>query len=384
MLSYQALLTAVPVVLAAGNVPAIVGEAGIGKSALVQEVATRLDAKLFTTVVSLSEKGDLAMPVPPLTERAFVKTSQYGELADVQFGYTHTLVEIIQWAETHPAQPIIWFLDEFNRGTQAVQSELMNLVLQRRINTLKLPDQVKLILAENPDATMAGFEDSDYGVVSGDAAINDRTVRLVMNAEVADWLNWAKTHQILSTVQQFIAENPGQLAPKQHDTDLYPTPRAWQRVSQNLTSLATVACPDRSEIQLELLVGDLGETVGREFDHYLTQHQVGLTAQAIYDSAELSTEVLSQFQAADPDQQQTIMTGLIDQRHQYPLTTAHVALRFNALLTTMPADGQVAVALRLAEIPQLLEDLADAALTQPGCRQLYDQLTTIGLDNATK
>lgn len=384
MLSYQALLTAVPVVLAAGNVPAIVGEAGIGKSALVQEVATRLDAKLFTTVVSLSEKGDLAMPVPPLTERAFVKTSQYGELADVQFGYTHTLVEIIQWAETHPAQPIIWFLDEFNRGTQAVQSELMNLVLQRRINTLKLPDQVKLILAENPDATMAGFEDSDYGVVSGDAAINDRTVRLVMNAEVADWLNWAKTHQILSTVQQFIAENPGQLAPKQHDTDLYPTPRAWQRVSQNLASLATVECPDRSEIQLELLVGDLGETVGREFDHYLTQHQVGLTAQAIYDSAELSTEVLSQFQAADPDQQQTIMTGLIDQRHQYPLTTAHVALRFNALLTTMPADGQVAVALRLAEIPQLLEDLAHAALTQPGCRQLYDQLTTIGLDNATK
>ena len=384
MLSYQALLTAVPVVLAAGNVPAIVGEAGIGKSALVQEVATRLDAKLFTTVVSLSEKGDLAMPVPPLTERAFVKTSQYGELADVQFGYTHTLVEIIQWAETHPAQPIIWFLDEFNRGTQAVQSELMNLVLQRRINTLKLPDQVKLILAENPDATMAGFEDSDYGVVSGDAAINDRTVRLVMNAEVADWLNWAKTHQILSTVQQFIAENPGQLAPKQHDTDLYPTPRAWQRVSQNLTSLATVECPNRSEIQLELLVGDLGETIGREFDHYLTQHQVGLTAQAIYDSSELSTEVLSQFQAADPDQQQTIMTGLIDQRHQYPLTTAHVALRFNALLTTMPADGQVAVALRLAEIPQLLEELADAALTQPGCRQLYDQLTTIGLDNATK
>jgi hypothetical protein len=384
MLSYQALLTAVPVVLAAGNVPAIVGEAGIGKSALVQEVAQQMGAKLFTTVVSLSEKGDLAMPVPPLTERAFVKTSQYGELADVQFGYTHTLIEIIQWAEAHPGQPIIWFLDEFNRGTQAVQSELMNLVLQRRINTLQLPNEVKLILAENPDATMAGFEDSDYGVVSGDAAINDRTVRLVMRAEVADWLKWAKTAPILPTVQQFIAENPGQLAPKIHDADLYPTPRAWQRVSQNLASLATVNVADRSEIQLELLVGDLGETVGREFDHYLTQHQVGLTAQAIYDSTTLSTAVLDQFRAASPDQQQTIMTGLIDQRRQYPLTTAHVALRFNALLATMPADGQVAVALRLAEIPQLLETLADAALTQPGCRQLYDQLTAIGLDNATK
>ncbi|MCG5037248.1 hypothetical protein MAA39_13570 [Lactiplantibacillus plantarum] len=56
-LSYQALLTAVPVVLKAGNVPNIVGEAGIGKSALVAEVAKRMGAQLYTTVVSLSEKG---------------------------------------------------------------------------------------------------------------------------------------------------------------------------------------------------------------------------------------------------------------------------------------------------------------------------------------
>ena len=38
-LTYQQLLTAVPLVLRAGNVPNIVGDAGIGKSALVEEVA---------------------------------------------------------------------------------------------------------------------------------------------------------------------------------------------------------------------------------------------------------------------------------------------------------------------------------------------------------
>lgn len=56
-LTYQQLLTAVPLVIRAGNVPNIVGEAGVGKSALVREVADRLQARLFTTVVSLSEKG---------------------------------------------------------------------------------------------------------------------------------------------------------------------------------------------------------------------------------------------------------------------------------------------------------------------------------------
>ena len=145
-LSYQQMKIAVPLVIKAGNVPSIVGEAGIGKSALVQEIAASMGAKLYTTVVSLSEKGDLAIPVPPLTERSFVTTQHYGTLANVQFGYSETLVAIVKQAEAHPDQPIIWFLDEFNRGTQAVQSELMNLVLQRQVNSLKLPDQVHIVI----------------------------------------------------------------------------------------------------------------------------------------------------------------------------------------------------------------------------------------------
>ena len=194
-LTYQQLLTAIPLVLRAGNVPNIVGDAGIGKSALVEDVARQMSAQLYTTVVSLSEKGDLAIPVPPLTSDSFVETKNYGRLANVQYGYAETLIRIIQFAEEHPGQPIIWFLDEFNRGSQAVQSELMNLVLQRRINSLQLPAQVKMIIAENPDSTMAGFNDREYDVAIGDAAINDRTVRLVMATSTTEWLEWARHRQ---------------------------------------------------------------------------------------------------------------------------------------------------------------------------------------------
>ena len=193
-LTYQQLLTAVPLVLRAGNVPNIVGDAGIGKSALVKDVADRLGAQLFTTVVSLSEKGDLAIPVPPLTNDSFVETQRYGRLANVQFGYSETLIRIIKDAEAHPEAPIIWFLDEFNRGTAAVQSELMNLVLQRRINALRLPDTVMIVIAENPDSTMAGFDDREYAVATADAAIKDRTVRLVMTTSTAEWLDLSLIH----------------------------------------------------------------------------------------------------------------------------------------------------------------------------------------------
>ncbi|MTV81115.1 ATP-binding protein [Secundilactobacillus folii] len=382
MLSFQELVTVIPVVLKAGNVPAIVGEAGIGKSALVAQVATDLKAKLFTTVVSLSEKGDLAIPVPPLSDSAFVKTSQYGELADVKYGYTHTLIEIIQWAERHPQQPIIWFLDEFNRGTQAVQSELMNLVLQRQINSLRLPDQVHLILAENPDATMAGFENSDYGVTVGDAAISDRTVRLVMRADVQDWLMWANdAGQIDPRVRRYIEENPGQLAPADHDADLYPTPRAWQRVSKNLQALAELPEKQQLTLRLDLLQGDLGMTVGQSFEAFLRRQKAGLSATDIYGGDELEDAVSHRFRTSEIDQQQSIMNNLIEQLDQYPLTDAEYATRFNTLLNMMPADGQYAVALKLAEKPNVLEEMYDAAQRLPTVKQLYDQLTAIGLNN---
>src|SRR5699024_11434560 len=93
----------------------------------------------------------------------------------------------------HANQSIIWFFDEFNRGTQAVQSELMNLVLQRKINALRLPSAVRIIIAENPDSTMTGFTDREYGVATGDAAIKDRTVRLVMTSSTAEWLDRKST-----------------------------------------------------------------------------------------------------------------------------------------------------------------------------------------------
>jgi len=294
-LTYQSLLSAVPLVIQAGNVPNIVGEAGIGKSALVSDVATKMGAQLFTTVVSLSEKGDLAIPVPPLTKESFVQTKNYGSLADVQFGYSHTLVSIIEYAEKHVDQPIIWFLDEFNRGTQAVQSELMNLVLQREINSLVLPKQVHIVIAENPDNTMAGFEETSYGVTAGDDAIKDRTVRLVMRVDVNDWLDWAKqvqgTHaQIHPLVQQYIASDPTMLHPQVRENDLYPTPRAWKRVSDNLFELDNVTDELRRAMQLDLLQGDLGEIVGIAFNQFIKEQHDLLTPSNVFTQLDIADD----------------------------------------------------------------------------------------------
>ncbi|BDZ32256.1 ATP-binding protein [Lactiplantibacillus sp. WILCCON 0030] len=389
-LSYQGLLTAVPVVLKAGNVPNIVGEAGIGKSALVSEVATRLGAKLFTTVVSLSEKGDLAIPVPPLTSDSFIQTKAYGQLADVQFGYAHTLIEIISYAEAHPQQPILWFLDEFNRGTQAVQSELMNLVLQRTINTLTLPAQVQLILAENPDASMTGFEGSDYGVVAGDAAIKDRTVRLVMRTDAGDWLRWAaatnpKTQQpnIAPLVQQFIGEDVTRLNQADEQADLIVTPRAWARVSANLVELEKLPAAAREQVALDIFQGDIGANLGYAFEQYLAQQAIHLTPAMIYHEqpagAVVPAPVLKQFQAMSEPQKSAVLRSCLGVTSQYPLTADQHAGRFLQLLQALSQDGQFALVQQIGQNQDLLKQLytANVTKTSPYATALYQYLQQV-------
>jgi len=389
-LSYQAMLAAVPVVLAAGNVPNIVGEAGIGKSALVAEVARHQHAKLFTTVVSLAEKGDLAIPVPPLTSDSFIETAKYGRLADVQFGYAHTLIEIITYAEAHPQQPIIWFLDEFNRGTQAVQSELMNLVLQRTINTLKLPDQVQLVLAENPDASMTGFETSAYGVVAGDAAIKDRTVRLVLATDADDWLQWAAqldpaTQQphIQPLVQQFISEDVTRLNQPDAAGDLVATPRAWERVSTNLAVLKSLPTATQEMVALDIFQGDLGPELGLAFQQFLEQQAIHLTPQQLYTSqpvgAVVPAPMLKQFQSMSEPQKSTVLRSCLQLTTTYPLTEAANAGRFLQLLQTLSPDGRFALVQQLGHDRELLKQLYTVNITQtnPYVTALYQYLQQV-------
>lgn len=348
-LTYQQLLTTVPLVLRAGNVPNIVGDAGIGKSALVEDVARQMGAQLYTTVVSLSEKGDLAIPVPPLTSDSFVETKDYGRLANVQYGYAETLIRIIQFAEEHPGQPIIWFLDEFNRGSQAVQSELMNLVLQRRINSLRLPAQVKMIIAENPDSTMAGFNDREYDVAIGDAAINDRTVRLVMATSTTEWLEWARHRQpaINSLVIKYLDSHPDRLmmVANSPESDLEPTPRAWERVSTNLNELQKLPRETQEQLAGDLFSGDLGATVGESFAQFFLAQGSELTLEAVQTTADGQR----QFKTADEAVKVELLREWLNQLGDYSLDTEQGAAVFLKLLRSISADGQVAVAKSVGE-----------------------------------
>ncbi|MBB1079340.1 ATP-binding protein [Limosilactobacillus sp. STM2_1] len=358
-LTYQQLLTAVPLVLDAGNVPNIVGDAGIGKSALVQEIATNLGAELFTTVVSLSEKGDLAIPVPPLTSDSFVETQNYGRLANVQFGYSETLISIIKHAENHPSQPIIWFLDEFNRGTQAVQSELMNLVLQRKINALKLPSTVKIIIAENPDTTMAGFTDRDYGVAIGDAAIKDRTIRLVMTNSTTEWLKWARSNNLNDLVVKYLTQYPERLLIiDSNNEDLAPTPRAWERVAKNLDQLQALDYEVQKQLAADLFSGDLGSEIGVSFAQFVLAQGHELTIKVLKEAKNGK----KQFAECDDATKIRLLRSWLHE----DLATEKDAQLFNEYFQLVSPDGQYAIAQSVGEqLTAVLQPMYEQAIKHP-------------------
>ncbi|MCX2187337.1 ATP-binding protein [Limosilactobacillus pontis] len=376
-LTYQQLLTAVPLVLRAGNVPNIVGDAGIGKSALVEEVADQMGADLFTTVVSLSEKGDLAIPVPPLTNDSFVETKGYGRLANVQFGYSETLIRIIKDAEAHPGRTIIWFLDEFNRGTAAVQSELMNLVLQRRINALRLPATVKIIIAENPDSTMAGFGDREYAVATADAAIKDRTVRLVMTTATVEWLAWAKRTGINQLVINYLTTYPERLSILDPENlDLHPTPRAWERVSRNLNQLRQLPPADQQSLAADLFSGDLGTEVGVSFAQFVLAQDKQLNLEAIQTKAASRQS----FVGADEATKVRLLREWVADDQRAPLASAAGATAFADLLDQVSPDGQFAIAQAVGgQLDQVIQPMYELAKEEPAgpVAKLYRHLAEI-------
>lgn len=382
-LSYQAMLKAVKAVVAAGNVPNIVGTAGIGKSALVNDLARQMDAQLFTTVVSLAEKGDLSIPVPPLRDEAFVKTNQYGTLANVQFGYSQTLVEIVENAEQHPEQPIIWFLDEFNRGTSAVQSELMNVVLQRQVNSLHLPEQVHIIIAENPDSTMDGFGESDYAVTPADAAIKDRTVRLVMRASLTDWLAWARAkiagkQRIAPLVIKYLQEHPDQL--NQTATDLAPTPRAWQRVSQNLRQLQKLPAVEQQQLMPDVFSGDLGVETGTDFASFVLE---GTKLSADDFMTKSAAEISKSLQSLSEGERLARLQKLVNNAGPQVLENPQLISKLPVLLDVLSPDGQYALGQTIGQIaadhPDALRDLYHAAANDPIAEKLYRRLSEIAV-----
>lgn len=185
----------VKVDLANGLVPMLLGEPGIGKSSWVEALAESMHTKSFTLACNqLADKSDLtgarSMKVEKEVNGKMVP--QY-----VQAFYPHIVIsDAMDYAEAHPDETPILFLDELNRTTSDVTSEVLSIPTLRSIGDRKLPDNLKVITAGN-----------DRGNVNTlDTASVSRFVLYHVEPDVATFLDLDDT--LNNDVRTVLTRNP--------------------------------------------------------------------------------------------------------------------------------------------------------------------------------
>jgi len=191
------------------------GPPGIGKSDIVHQIGEQMNAKVIDVRLSLWEPTDIkGIPyfdsnigkmvwAPPL------------ELPDEELAGKH--------------ENIVLFLDEMNSAAPAVQAAAYQLILNRKVGTYTLPDNVYIVAAGNREA--------DKGVTYRmPSPLANRFVHLEMTVNFDDWFEWAVDNGIHQDVVGFLTFSKKDLYdfdPKSPSRS-FATPRSWSFVSDLL------------------------------------------------------------------------------------------------------------------------------------------------------
>lgn len=217
------------------------GPPGIGKSDIIKQLGSELDAHVIDVRLSLWEPTDIK-GIPYFDSNdGTMRWAPPAELPSKDFASHHKM--------------IILFMDEMNSAAPAVQAAAYQLVLNRRVGTYELPDNVVMVAAGN--------RESDKGVTYRmPAPLANRFVHLEMAVDWDDWFEWAAENKIHKDVLGFLTFSKKDLYdfdPKS-SSRAFATPRSWSFVSELLVDDDT----DENTLS-DLTSGSIGEGLAVKF-----------------------------------------------------------------------------------------------------------------------
>ena len=281
-------LKSVELVLATGEVPLVVGESGIGKTALAREIARKNSWSFVVIDGNLLKEGEIGgLP----TVESYVAVDSIGNKVEKKTTIyaVHTKLREID-EEIAKGKSVLLFIDEINRCEHTVQQELMNLILNREINGYKLHKDVKILAAMNPSSKYGS--DFNYQVVDMDAAQENRFVWLNMESDHTAWLKWAMDIGIEQKVIEFISTFPEYLH-KVNEDDIRATPRSYERLSKTFKIYKDKIDEIPREVFVNVIKGNVGKLIAEEFISFVEANQKPLISfEDIFSGDVLSEEVI--------------------------------------------------------------------------------------------
>lgn len=238
----------------AGIVPFLRGSPGIGKSAIMKEIAKDFNLKFID--VRLSQVDPTELQGFPTIDKSSGKASYipmdiFPLSSDPKPSYTD------DQGTVHNYSGWLLFLDEFNSASLAVQKAAYKLTLDRMVGQHSLHKNCAIVCAGNLETDNAITSKLGTAMQSRLAHIN-----LTKDTSV-DWLKWANSTGIDFRITSFINYKPEILNAfkPDHAEYTFPCQRTWEFVSK-----LVIAEPDLNPVDhFALIAGVIGEGAAHEF-----------------------------------------------------------------------------------------------------------------------
>lgn len=221
-------------------VPFIHGQAGIGKTAIVEKLSENRNMKLVILNLAHQEEGDL-IGIP------------YKD--GVVMRYTKP-----EWLEVNEDEEVILFLDEIDRAQKNILNMSLSIIREYRINQHFIPKKWKIIAAGN-----SGINDEFYDTNEMDFALKSRFIHLFYELTAKEWLKWANENNIHPLIIKYIEMKPQELIyePKNsYNIFSYPNPRTWEILSHSLYFTD-------EKIWKYIIIGTIGKDIGETFYSFI-------------------------------------------------------------------------------------------------------------------
>ncbi|WP_346876300.1 MULTISPECIES: ATP-binding protein [unclassified Clostridium] len=286
-MNFNDTLKSVELVIETNEVPLIVGESGIGKTALAKTLARQREWSLVVIDGNLLKEGEIGGL--PTVEEYTIKDEHGRVVSKKTTIYAiHTKLREIDNLILE-GKDVLLFIDEINRCEHSVQQELMNLILNREINGYKLHYKVKILAAMNPSSKYGS--DFDYQVVDMDAAQENRFVWLNMESDAKGWIKWASENKVDRKVIEFISTFPEHLHSINED-DIRATPRSFERVSKSYKLYKENKDSIPRRVFLNVLRGNLGRIIAEQLMDFMESDNTALISpEEVFEEEVLSEQV---------------------------------------------------------------------------------------------
>lgn len=222
------------------------GAPGIGKTAIIKELAAEMDYDLLITI------GSIADPTDP---KGFPFRSADGSHAEfLPFGELYRAI--------NATKPTIWFFDDLGMSSEAVQKGLCNVTYGRRVNGHTISKYVTFCAATNDIRQMAGVG----GIIE---PLKSRYTIVPVEPSVTGWVDWGQFHGMPGTLLAFMRSPESTLPDGSHILFAWkPTkeltnsacPRGWEAVG--LRHARKIADVERD-------AGNVGQAAATQWNSWL-------------------------------------------------------------------------------------------------------------------